>query len=97
MSKSKKKLKIRNNSDASTTSNLDVNKPASIDKVPFKPKKPTPLNLYALSKMDALLSLGKSKTQAFNDCTQEYKKMEGKLKLPWILQALQKEPAYWVP
>ena len=60
MSKTKKELMIQNVSDASTTSNLDVNKPASIINVPFKSKKPTPLNLYVLSKMDALRVLGKS-------------------------------------
>ena len=98
MSETNKKLNIQNDSidSPNNVGNL-VNRPSSINtSVPFKPKKPTPLNLYAVSRMDALLALGKSKNDAYQDCTLEYKKMEDQQKLPWILKSLQNEPAYRV-
>ena len=103
MTKAKKKVKINkvkpsstiNQSDVSTSNNNHVKKP-SINNVAFKPKKPTPTNLYTLSRIRDFLALGRSKAEAHNACVKEYKMMPREQKVQWILQALQQEPAYRV-
>ena len=61
-----------------------------------KPKKPTPLNLYFAWRMDELLAVGKTKDEVFKTCCADYRDMPEEQKVLWIMQALEKEPAYKV-
>ena len=46
--------------------------------------------------MDELLAVGKTKDEVFKICCAEYREMPEEQKVLWIMQALEKEPAYKV-
>ena len=60
------------------------------------PTKLTALKLYSDSRMEVLISLGKSDEEINKMCMSEYKMMPDEQKLKWIRLAVEKSPVYLV-